>query len=331
VIRRLKLYTSNVNSSFSNTEWVVVLGLLHRFCCTISANMNASAQHDENQSPSQSPRFSDVSRASTKASPLAHLRSVTPANIGRRRLQMASLLSSPARRTHQQRMSSIFKAAATSLSDTKLNLSPRVKVREDDITSNIDMNAVNSPERLEAVNYPTLPRSLSPSLPLIANFDRSIPDCTPRNHKNPFCSPKNSEDVAGPYSIETIKAQPFLQRLGRPKAPNFKRMDSIVPMDNTDSSSSSTLSASWTGDSQFFIQQTRDVPTNERQFSVSEWLDHLPTTPEEHSEVDDEHIYPLSPSVEVERGSMRRRCREWEKSESCASFDDDDIFSTLLR
>jgi hypothetical protein len=290
--------------------------------------MSLSPQSDENRSPTKSPHFSVISQTPIKGSPLSHLRSVTPANVGRRRVQMASLLSSPARRSHHHQMSSIFQKAAISLSAPRLVNNPGHIAGKDEITSGNDFNDVNSPESLNTISYPGLPSSPALSSHIVSKSKVLIPARVPLS---PFHSTRNRGDDQIPHSIETIKQQPFLQKLGRPGAPKFEQKDNYVSIEYPESSSSSTSSASWTGDSQFFIPKTREVPIHERQCSVLKWLDLLPTTPEEHSEVEGEEVGTLSPSVEVERGSMRRRRREWEKRDRCASFDDDDIFSIPLR
>jgi len=203
--------------------------------------------------------------------------------------------------------------------------------------SDVELHDVNNPESLDTVKCPALPRVPDFSSPLIARSKPFALDLTPENNNNtPFRSPRNFKDAdSNPQSIETIKPQQsYLHQLGRPAGPKFEREDSGISMEYPNSSNSSTSSASWTGDSQFFIpKKTREIPTHERQCSVSKWLDLLPATPEEHSEVEDanEEVGTLSPSVEVGRGPMRRRKREWEKKERCASFDDDDIFSAVVR
>jgi hypothetical protein len=270
--------------------------------------------------------FSDILDTPIKATLPSLLRTVTPANIGRRRRYSASLFSSPARHSHQHQMSAIFQNAATSLSTRRLDFSPRSTVNEETIGSTIGTDGAGNLERLDVLNYPALPRIQDSSSPL-TRFRPLIPARTPATSLN---SPENRKD-AKPQSTQTIKALPFLLQLGRPGATKLGRNDSGISIDYVGSSSSSTSSASWTGDSQFFIKKPREGPTHERQCSVSKWLDLLPEKPDEHLEAGFEDIVPLSPSVEVERGSKRRRRRERKARARCVSLNDDDIFSAVLR
>jgi hypothetical protein len=290
--------------------------------------MSLSAQTDENRSPARSPPYIDITQTPTRASTLSMLRSVTPANVGRRRMQMASLLSSPARRGHQQQISNIFRNAATSLDATKIISAPRRIIQEDESSSNTDMNNMTEPENAAAVNYPALPKSPDHSPPFIANSKLLVSARAPVRLSH---SPRHRRDNGFPHSVETVKQQRFLQKLGRPDALKFKRKESSLSVDHSASSSSSTSSASWTGDSQFYVKKLPVVPTNEQQGIVSKWLDLLPATPEEHTEAQNEEVETLSPDVEIERGSMRRRLRGWTERERCVSLDDDDIFSAVLR
>jgi hypothetical protein len=288
------------------------------------ANMSLPARSEQNLSPTKTPhnpRSTDILRT------LPILRSVTPANIGRRRKYSSSLLSTPARHSHQHQMSAIFHKAATSLSARKLDFGPRSVIEEDETSSTIDTTVANDVENLEVVKYPVLPRILDYSSPPNKS-KRLTPARTPRIS---IRSPENRKDTGGLHSTETIKTQPFLHKLGRPGATKFERENSNVLLDYPGCSSSSTSSDSWTGDSQFFTKKTRGGPTHERQCSVSKWLDLLPGISDEHFEADDEDVWPLSPSVEVERGSMRRRRRETEARGRHVSLNDDNIFSALLR
>jgi hypothetical protein len=90
----------------------------------------------------------------------------------------------------------------------------------------------------------------------------------------------------------------------------------------------SSSSVSWTGDSQFYIPQHRMLvlPPQERKRSVPEWLEQLPPKPDEFeqaTESGDEEVVPLSPDVETERGSMRRRMRSGKGRKRCLSFSDE--------
>lgn len=94
----------------------------------------------------------------------------------------------------------------------------------------------------------------------------------------------------------------------------------------------SSSSASWTGDSQFYIPQHRMLvlPPQERKSSVPDWLEQLPAKPDEfeqEDEYDDEEIAPLSPDVEIERGSMRTKLKKRNVLKRCLSFDEAKMFA----
>lgn len=95
----------------------------------------------------------------------------------------------------------------------------------------------------------------------------------------------------------------------------------------------SSLSASWTGNSQFYIPQQRPVvfPPQEQGSSVSEWLDQLPAEPDgfekaEKDASDDEEVMPLSPYVEIERGRMRKKMRSSEGRKRRRSLTEEDMY-----
>jgi hypothetical protein len=107
-------------------------------------------------------------------------------------------------------------------------------------------------------------------------------------------------------------------------------MNEIETMDPQEDLSSS--SASWTGDSQFYIPQHRMLvlPPQERKSSVPDWLEQLPAKPDEfeqEDEYDDEEIAPLSPDVEIERGSMRTKLKKRNVLKRCLSFDEAKMFA----
>ena len=99
----------------------------------------------------------------------------------------------------------------------------------------------------------------------------------------------------------------------------------------------SESSASWTGDSQFYIPREQQVqkrvvslPRQERKCSVPEWLERLPAEPEDFEqegstvEKEGQEIVPLSPDVEIERGSMRKRMRGRKERKRQRSFGEGD-------
>jgi hypothetical protein len=249
--------------------------------------------------------------------------------------------NSPARPGHTSRMASIFRNAATSL-----NTSPTRAMRQECSTES-DATMVPTQELgeeiLADVVYPKLrsipespsPREATSNPPFATPCDKMV------NHSSPRFLGRYQE--LAPHSIETIKPQMQYKALGLPRPPHFARADSAVSTNEEEvevegeeedeeeaSNSSSTSSASWTGDSQFFrrICPKRQVLAGcEHDCGVSKWLERLPTDFREPPEPEqDELAEPLSPSVELFRGSMRRKQREWERKERAEGFDDADSF-----
>jgi hypothetical protein len=132
-------------------------------------------------------------------------------------------------------------------------------------------------------------------------------------------SPSNREDSFFKKSPQIANAQ-------------IVAMDEIIlPICQLERLSSS--SASWTGDSQFYMPQHKilPLPTQERKSSVPEWLEQLPVEPEEFekaeesSDDDEKGLVPLSPHVRLERGSMRRNLRDKGTRKRCQKFGEESV------
>lgn len=141
-----------------------------------------------------------------------------------------------------------------------------------------------------------------------------------------------------PCSAETLKPERYYASLGRPAEP--PQSDTALSEVSSESEGSS---ASWTGDSEFYYPKPQPLPQQQRQCSVSKWLEQLPekleklgyvdsateseeTPEEEKTEEDEIAMSPLSPHVELQRGTVRRRRAERQVRQRCASYDDEDIF-----
>lgn len=143
-----------------------------------------------------------------------------------------------------------------------------------------------------------------------------------------------------PYSVETLKPERYYASLGRPAEP--PQSDTALSEVSSESEGSS---ASWTGDSEFYYPKPQPLPQQQRQCSVSKWLEQLPEkleklgyvdsatdseeAPEEEEEKTEEDelaMSPLSPHVELQRGTVRRRRVEKQVRQRCASYNDEDIF-----
>ncbi|QDS73067.1 hypothetical protein FKW77_009790 [Venturia effusa] len=284
------------------------------------------------------------------------------ANIGKRRALAGPLLSSPARQGHGKRMAEIYSNARAKLDDmSDTSASPR-------LSQSTRLSTTDSYE----LNYPALP--LKPSAPFNLQDDPLV--CKPEKnselifpvlnwmHNSAFGPPsrgrRRSRDAENHslrtpsprycplrplrrkalYSTETLKPERYYADLGRPAEP--PRSDTAIPEVSSETEGSS---ASWTGDSEFYYPKPQPLPQQQRQCSVSEWLERLPekldrlghmdtaTDSEkaqekaEADEQEDEHpMSPLSPYVELQRGTIRRRRVEKQVRQRCASYDDDDIF-----
>jgi len=244
-------------------------------------------------------------------------------------------------------MASIFQTASASLRvaapfySTSFNGTPARGTSETGTVPKNSPNVTSSVDHLITFHYPTLPKiSHEPFLlPARTNSQTSAPrsaekarpePTTPRRKNHHTLSPQHSK----PQAPNTAHRTPIDHRktayhnLGRPGVP--KR----TPRTNTPaspSSSSSLSTGSWTGDSHFF-HPAPPPHAVQRTSSVTKWLDKLPPTTagevsEAEAEAEDELLEPLSPRVEVERGSMRRRVRAWEREDvgRRVSVDDYDI------
>ncbi|KAE9971175.1 hypothetical protein BLS_004602 [Venturia inaequalis] len=278
------------------------------------------------------------------------------ANIGKRRALAGPLLSSPARKGHGTRMAEMYsnaRAHLDSLSD--VSASPRRYQPTQPSTTKSD-----------EIKYPTLPVDAGPP----RNLENETATHKPKEsseldlpvwiHDSAIGSPHRgrrlSRDAENhsvktpplrlnprpirrdvPYSAETLKPKRYYASLGRPVEP--PQSDTAL---SEALSGSEGSSASWTGDSEFYYPKPQPLPQQLRQCSVSEWLERLPEkldsatdtgeVPEEEAEDDEDElaIPPLSPYVELQRGTVRRRRRVARQvRQRCASYDDEDIFGRI--
>jgi hypothetical protein len=230
-------------------------------------------------------------------------------------------------------MASIFQNAAGSL-----NASPTRAMRQESSTesdSTLVPSYENGDETYPEVEYPKLLSTMGSPSPRKAGSNPLI--ATPSNRLSHCLSPKLQGlfEEPAPQSAETVKPQMRYKALGRPGPLQYTRNDSAISGDQgegksaTSSDTSSTSSASWTGDSQFFrriVPERLASPIREPDCAVSSWLERLPIDFRKSPESEEEPLEPLSPSVELGRGSMRRKQREWERKERGEEFDDADSF-----
>lgn len=287
----------------------------------------------------KSPHASEIFTSPLQASQLSLLsaQSVTPANIGRRRQYTATMLSSPARQGHSSCMLHIFREAAASLAKVKSEAEPTIAVRKDSVytacTIQKETPAINDVADEELVQYPKLPYEPDFPSPLTDRHVGQSPMVhKPGNTGRLLFSPKPKK-VQLPQSTETIRPQHALQLLGRPKPVNFEQITNMFNdgYENNYTGASSISSGSWSGDSEFFVRTPPKVArkvvleeaiNQDTTSSVSKWLELLPDDP---SETDEEAVV-LSPTVELGRGSMRKKLREWDRKDQCTTFDDEDSF-----
>lgn len=271
---------------------------------------------------------------------------ITSANSARRRLYGPTLLGSPARRGHSPRMADIFGDAKNNLASKSVPAmkaaSPQSMLRQlpfrprpvSAINScDVQMNTVLLPELAEGVPlYPKLPfdqdsvvskPGSSPEAPGIENGNYGMQSSRVYPRLSPAPLSRQDSYFSRPPQISHAQIVP---------------MSSIhTPTNEVDDELSSSSSASWTGDSQFFMPRQRRVlplaqmQEQERKSSVPDWLECLPAEPEEFEKAEDaddereEEVVPLSPAVEIERGSMRRKMRgsaERKRRRSCSDEDE---------
>lgn len=279
----------------------------------------------------------------------------TSANSARRRLCGPTLLGSPARRGHSPGMSAIFGEAKANLASRSVPAmkvaSPMPAMRQLPLrpksASVLNNSALRRALTTNAEQFDTGP--LYPIIPPELLLDRKDEASHPML---PAEGLENNKQVyeAGVLSPGTLYSNIRQARTARlspePGSPQHSYFDrpptithaQIVPMNEIQTAAGpqddlSSSSASWTGDSQFYMPQQRPMmlPLQERKSSVPQWLAELPAKPDDFepassSDVEmeeDDATLPLSPSVEIERGSMRRKMRENKRRRS---FGDDDVY-----
>jgi hypothetical protein len=271
------------------------------------------------------------------------------ANIGKRRALAGPILSSPARQGHRSRMAEIFSKARAQLdSMSDVSASPRRSAlsAQPSITEpgevkyptlrlllgpphSLDLPAATSQakESHELV-FPGLMSTLDSGTDFSRKWCRGLAKETDTHRTSPpRFYPQRRLRRDAPDSAETLKPERYYASLGLPaEAPQSDTALSEYSSEHTSSS------ASWTGDSEFYYPKPQPLPQQQRQCSVSEWLDRLPEKLErlgegtEDDEEDEAPMSPLSPHVELERGSRRRRRIEKQVRKRCVSYDDEDIF-----
>lgn len=305
----------------------------------------------------------DVNRiANPLRSPVPRESHIIPANIGKRRALAGPLLSSPARKGHGTRMAEIYSKAREQLESTsEVSASPRryqstrPSTTESDEVQYPALPLISGPPRKLENDTPTCRAQKNSDLvfPVLSwTHDSAIgsPQRGRRlsrdteNHSlrtpPPRLYPLRQIRRDVPCSTATFKPERYYASLGRPAEP--AQSDTALSEVSPESEGSS---ASWTGDSEFYYPKPQPLPQQLRQCSVSEWLERLPEklglgdsgtdsekAPEEEEEepaADEGVMAPLSPHVELQRGTIRRRRVEMQIRQRCASYDDEDIFGGM--
>lgn len=295
--------------------------------------------------------------ASPLQSPVPHGNPIHSANIGKRRALASSVMCSPARPGHQSGMAEMFSRARAHLdSISDASTSPRWSYLST-LPSTVDNYDVQypalpliptPPRRLEhpvasngirvnhAQVFPVPSTTHDGAIETPQRGRRLVRDAETHRTPPPRFHPQRPIRRDAPYSAETLKPERYYARLGRPaEAPQSDTAKSEV------SSKSGGSSTSWTGDSDFYYSKPQPLPQQQRQCSVSEWLEQLPDKLEKlghgiegedgEGEGEDEDqseppMSPLSPNVELERGTIRRRRIERKVRKRCPSYNDEDIF-----
>lgn len=294
----------------------------------------------------------DVNRnANPLRSPAPRESHCISANIGKRRALESPLLSSPARKGHGTRMAEIYSRARAQLdSMSNVSASPRRHQSTRPSTAGAESDEVKCSALPLKVGPPrekdTLIHNDKESSELVLSIlnwthDGAIGSSQrgrrlsreAENHglrtPPPRLHPLRPIRRHVPYSAETLKPERYYASLGRPGEP----LQSNSAMSEA-SSESEGSSASWTGDSEFYYPKPQPLPLQLRQCSVSEWLERLPdkldsaTDTEKAPEEEEAELAmsALSPHVELQRGTIRRRRVETQVRQRCASYDDEDIF-----
>jgi hypothetical protein len=295
--------------------------------------------------------FSVIPSASPLPKPQLSFNGSVSANIGKRRAWAGPILSSPAREGHQSRMADIFCKARAQLDDLdtgeastlprRLHLSAQLLSAESGEVKypalhshmgpagslNVSATACETKPCQELV-FPRLTITQDSGLGFSPQRGRQLSRDTDIHRTPPprFCPPRPPRRDT-PYSAETLKPDRYYASLGRPaEAP-----PSDTALSNCSSEHTSST-ASWTGDLEFYYPKPQPVSQQQRQCSVSDWLERLPEKMEklgegnEDSDEDETPMSPLSPNVELERGTLRRRRIERQVRKRCVSYDDEDIF-----
>lgn len=280
---------------------------------------------------------------------------IAQANSARRRLYGPTLLGSPARRGHSPGMKDIFGDAKNNLARKNVSAmgtaSPMPTLRQLPLrpklttgVSNLEVQPYKpaTPESAEgAALYPKVPDASVPLYPQTSL--EGVLDVKPNTSpaKPLVLGSENWQHhfEVGHHSFARASASFQQQRLSPAPLSRqnsyFSRPPQIthahaqlVPMSSietprgTQEDLGSSSSASWTGDSQFYMPQKRvlSLPpqqTQDRKSSVPEWLERLPAELGEFEKAEngggdedgEEEVVPLSPEVEIERGSMRWKVR----------------------
>ncbi|KIW07660.1 uncharacterized protein PV09_01600 [Verruconis gallopava] len=254
---------------------------------------------------------------------------VAQANSAKRRLYGPTLLQSPPRRGHSSRMGDVFSDAKASISVPTTSRVPRAS---DSIPLPLcprPASAFNKEGwQAHQTGRSDVGADLYPVLPQDDAFPVSKPGTkTPmpipglENGRQTFQTTRfyrQVQEAHSRYPGSRLSPAPGVPQHsyfnGPPKIASAQivAMHDIETMRKQEELSSS--SASWTGDSEFYVPPQRAfvLPSQERKSSIPEWLERLPAEPEEFETEElsgEDEIVPLSPHVEIERGSMRKRMR----------------------
>ena len=263
---------------------------------------------------------------------------IVVANSGKRRAYGPSLLSSPARCGHSPKMANIFHAARATLVTKAVSRpfiprtnGPHVHNGEDQANQEGEVSCPIAPEIPSKPASTMQFREKADPFVFAATLESPVGNLA-FNDSRPLLksvveiqSPIPQAYIELPQSVETIKPNTFKRMPNRPSQPMLVSMNEIDSIQSAPCFYSSS-SASWTGDSEFYHPKQRVIPLDQRKSNVPDWLAKLPAEPEGYERDGEDTFPPLSPGVQVERGSMRRRYREREVRQRCASYNDDDIF-----
>lgn len=272
------------------------------------------------------------------------------ANSARRRVHAPTLLGSPARRGYSPRMAEIFDTARISIRGISTPPTRLPATSAERPTPLFHPRPVNQPNVNPILHvqsaevedgvplYPLLPLEDTPS-PARPDFMLPSPVLGVRNGRQTCLSSLvNLQEYGHERHSERLSPSPNSKKHSFFQKPVQIAQAQIVAMDEIETAQLkrdlSDSSASWTGDSQFYIPQHRTLPLplQERRTSVPEWLEQLPVEPDEFEKDEQDENVPvaLSPHVELERGSMRGKVRRQTRKRLISNASDEEMIDPCI-